>query len=471
MIQRWVPMCQTNINSTYTALLQWWLHHSSSFEVNAWSFCSLRRRPKTSTNWWVPHRWVGTDLNLMKKITKRSFCCWRKGHLTRLFMGHAWSEFWFLKWFVSNSQWSLPGGFDEARSDGSFGYATHISEVNVFFPSQPSTSICSKLSPAPTERVVQNPKYGIDWTGICCSNTYIWRNYIQHDHSTENDTRPCTSGSFDLEVRKRHPLFAKCQAQVSLLGEGKSLVFLGNLDTDSVRHRTPLDCYLRIPAGWWWTAISTQPSVTLHHTYWSFENRHWENHCDPPFFTGRKKKKKNTRPAVGYTWWIWGYDESYVGEIAVEEYTIPLSALHTSPIQGILFWQHPEAGLCGSTVGSLWITTNFRRCTSSNKTGRRGRITKGWTMLCNSLTQQVDVINVMSLGTEWEDGIVLYTPMMFCESLVLFALSPSPDMCFQDPTVLVHWHFPSVGRHGMIDTPSPWHVGGASIIAVNSPTI
>jgi len=83
--------------------------------------------------------------------------------------------------------YELMGGFDEARSDGSFGYATHISEVNVFFPSQ-----------------------------------------------------------------KRHPLFAKCQAQVSLLGEGKSLV---------------------IPAGWWWTAISTQPSVTLHHTYWSFENR------------------------------------------------------------------------------------------------------------------------------------------------------------------------------------------------------
>lgn len=30
---------------------------------------------------------------------------------------------------------------------------------------------------------------------------------------------------------------------------------------------------MRIPSGWWWTAISTQPSVTLHHTYWSFENR------------------------------------------------------------------------------------------------------------------------------------------------------------------------------------------------------
>lgn len=114
-------------------------------------------------------------------------------------------------------------------------------------------------------------------------------------------TRPCTtSGSFGLEVRKRHPLFAKCQAQVSLLGEGKSLVFLGNLGTDSywssvtVRHRTPLDCHLRIPAGWWWTAISTQPSVTLHHTYWSFENRHCENHWDPPFFTSRKKKKTKT---------------------------------------------------------------------------------------------------------------------------------------------------------------------------------
>jgi len=49
--------------------------------------------------------------------------------------------------FLQVSQLSLPGGFDEARSDGSFGYATHISEVNVFFPSQPSISICSKLSP------------------------------------------------------------------------------------------------------------------------------------------------------------------------------------------------------------------------------------------------------------------------------------------------------------------------------------
>eukprot|EP00913_Durusdinium_trenchii_P024133 g22661.t1 len=83
--------------------------------------------------------------------------------------------------------YELVGGLDEHRSDGSFGYATHISEVNLFFPSS-----------------------------------------------------------------KRHPLFSKCNALVSLLGEGKTLV---------------------IPSGWWWTAISTQPSVTLHHTYWSFENR------------------------------------------------------------------------------------------------------------------------------------------------------------------------------------------------------
>ena len=83
--------------------------------------------------------------------------------------------------------------------------------------------------------------------------------------------------------------------------------------------------------------------------------------------------------------------------------------------------------------------------------------------------QQVDVISVMSLGTEWQDGIVYSDDVLW--SLVLFALSPSPDMCFQDPTVIVHWHFPSVVGHGMIDTSSPWHLDGASIIAVNSPTI
>jgi len=83
--------------------------------------------------------------------------------------------------------YELQGGFDEDRADGNFGYATHISPVDVFFPSQ-----------------------------------------------------------------KRHPLFADCNAQVSLLGEGKSLV---------------------IPAGWWWCSVATQPSVTLHHTYWGFENR------------------------------------------------------------------------------------------------------------------------------------------------------------------------------------------------------
>ena len=62
----------------------------------------------------------------------------------------------------------------------------------------------------------------------------------------------------------------------------------------------------------------------------------------------------------------------------------------------------------------------------------------------NSLTQLVDVINVykcinvMNLWTEWQ---ARYTPMMFCESLVLLPLSPNPDICFQDPTVLVPWHF------------------------------
>ena len=29
----------------------------------------------------------------------------------------------------------------------------------------------------------------------------------------------------------------------------------------------------RIPPGWWWCAVCTQPSVTMHHTYWGFENR------------------------------------------------------------------------------------------------------------------------------------------------------------------------------------------------------
>ncbi|CAJ1342501.1 unnamed protein product [Effrenium voratum] len=83
--------------------------------------------------------------------------------------------------------YELQGGYDESRSDGSFGFAASCSEVNVFFPSQ-----------------------------------------------------------------KRHPLFSKCNVQVSLLGEGKTLV---------------------IPPGWWWCAVCTQPSVTMHHTYWGFENR------------------------------------------------------------------------------------------------------------------------------------------------------------------------------------------------------
>jgi len=83
--------------------------------------------------------------------------------------------------------YEMQGAYDETRSDGSFGYATHTSDVNIFFPSQ-----------------------------------------------------------------KRHPLFSKCNAQVSLLGEGKTLV---------------------IPAGWWWCAVCTQPSVTLQHDYWGFGNR------------------------------------------------------------------------------------------------------------------------------------------------------------------------------------------------------
>ena len=46
-------------------------------------------------------------------------------------------------------------------------------------------------------------------------------------------------------VRKRHPLFAKCQAQVSLLGEGKSLVFLGNPGTDL--YRFAAQCHSETP--------------------------------------------------------------------------------------------------------------------------------------------------------------------------------------------------------------------------------
>ena len=98
---------------------------------------------------------------------------------------------------------------------------------------------------------------------------------------------------FSLQVessRKRHPLFSKCKAQVCLLGEGKSLVCLGPFKRPlrspcsaifrsfSKRFEVFLGLFghvlkPRIPSGWWWTAISTQPSVTLHHTYWSFENR------------------------------------------------------------------------------------------------------------------------------------------------------------------------------------------------------
>lgn len=205
-------------------------------------------------------------------------------------------------------------------------------------------------------------------------------------------------------MRKRHPLFAKCQAQVSLLGEGKSLVFLGNLGTDSVRHQAPLDCHLRIPAGWWWTAISTQPSVTLHHTYWSFENRHCENHWDPPFFTSRKKKKKHTRPAVGYTWWIYGYDESYVGEICSRWVYYPSICPPYISNSGNPF-------LAASRGWALWkhcgLPLNHNKLPSMRLVQQNGGADhEGWKMLCNSLTQQVDVINVMSLGTEWQGCIV-----------------------------------------------------------------
>jgi len=51
---------------------------------------------------------------------------------------------------------------------------------------------------------------------------------------------------------KRHPRFAEANAQVAYLRAGDTLV---------------------LPAGWWYTTIATEPSVTLKHRYWGMENR------------------------------------------------------------------------------------------------------------------------------------------------------------------------------------------------------
>ena len=245
-------------------------------------------------------------------------------------------------------------------------------------------------------------------------------------------------------------------------------MFLGNLGTDSVRHQTHLDCHLRIPAGWWWTAISTQPSVTLHHTYWSFENRHCENHWDPPFFTSRKKKHTPSSwihlVDLGLWWEFCRWDCSrwvYSPSICPPYISNSGNPPFFGSIQRLGF------------VEALWAPFESQQTSVDapcpTKRGEGDGSRRGERCCVTACAQQVDVISVMSLGTEWQDGIVYSDDVLW--SLVLFALSPSPDMCFQDPTVIVHWHFPSVVGHGMIDTSSPWHLDGASIIAVNSPTI
>lgn len=51
---------------------------------------------------------------------------------------------------------------------------------------------------------------------------------------------------------KRHPNFLEVNSQVAYLRPGDTLV---------------------IPAGWWYTSIATEPSVTLKHRYWGMDNR------------------------------------------------------------------------------------------------------------------------------------------------------------------------------------------------------
>mmetsp|Transcript_23745 Transcript_23745/g.64613 ORF Transcript_23745/g.64613 Transcript_23745/m.64613 type:complete len:438 (-) Transcript_23745:106-1419(-) len=52
--------------------------------------------------------------------------------------------------------------------------------------------------------------------------------------------------------QKKHSRFAETKARAALLGQGKTLV---------------------VPAGWWWCAVVTEPSVTLRHSFWGLENR------------------------------------------------------------------------------------------------------------------------------------------------------------------------------------------------------
>ena len=86
---------------------------SASFlEVNAWSFCSLRRRPKTSTNWWVELQdgWNGfsTDwLNLMGGSTNKEVLrCFKVLSCLRkvTWLCNIWTymeHLGFIKWFLS----------------------------------------------------------------------------------------------------------------------------------------------------------------------------------------------------------------------------------------------------------------------------------------------------------------------------------------------------------------------------------
>lgn len=51
---------------------------------------------------------------------------------------------------------------------------------------------------------------------------------------------------------KRHPRFRQVAARMSFLRTGDTLV---------------------LPPGWWWCSVATETSVTLHHPFWSLENR------------------------------------------------------------------------------------------------------------------------------------------------------------------------------------------------------
>ena len=120
----------------------------------------------------------------------------------------------------------------------------------------------------------------------------------------------------------------------------------------------------RIPSGWWWTAVSTQPSVTLHHSYWSFENR-------------PKLKKtttgSNSAPVLVLMCFICFWHNS----VDWKDSNFIKLQCKTKEV-GDLSWFVNEnsfgtwqVGLCGCFVGPLWVTANLRGRSKCHETRLR----------------------------------------------------------------------------------------------------